>query len=194
MLSGETSKGSGMQQSAGRSTGSWGFWRNLSLHLILQGALEHGTSAGSDLPCSKVSGLLDLHLSHWILAIKLGWVDSQALCDKETPVAQTSSSSAEASGVWAASAAAVQHMQQLGVVGRTGLAREILPAASSHLQVLILQCLPGLWPRASHFPSPSPCCFLSLEHPSPRSLPGCSSFLCLLKYHLLQEVFPGLPS
>lgn len=96
--------------------------------------------------------------------------------------------------VWAASAAAVQHMQQLGVVGRTGLAREILPAASSHLQVLILQCLPGLWPRASHFPSPSPCCFLSLEHPSPRSLPGCSSFLCLLKYHLLQEVFPGHPS
>ena len=194
MLSGETREGSGMQQSPGRSRGSRGFWRNPSLCLILRGALEHGTSAGSDLPCSKVSGLLDLHLSHWILATKLGWVDSQALCDKETPVAQAIILLWQRLQVWAASAAAVQHMQQTGVVGRTGLARAILPAASSPLQMLILQCLPGLWPRASHFPSPSPCCFLSLEHSSPRSLPGCSSFLCLLKYHLLQEVFPGHPS
>lgn len=109
MLSGETSKGSRMQQSPGGSTGSRGFWRNLSLHLILQGALEHGTSAGSDLPCSKVSGLLDLHLSHWILVIKLGWVDSQALRDKETPVAQTSCSSAEASGVGSLSGSCTAH-------------------------------------------------------------------------------------
>ena len=142
-----------MPQSLGRLRLSRGFRRNPRPHLIPQGALEHENLYRAQ-PALQQGGWASgpprqpLGIGH---QIGLGGTATHFLTRRrQSPLA-------EAAGVGSFSYTCTA-LRWMGVVGHMGLARGIW--VNSYLQVLIRQCLPGLWPRAHHFPS-----LLLFSHP-----------------------------